>query len=188
MPITPASLLERLRQPDSNAAWDRFVELYTPLFYFWAKRLRLQPDDAADLVQDLFTALVEEMPTFLYQPAKRFRGWLWTVFINRHRALQRRNAARGTEVGGALLDQLAGEEPSDEIAEREYRDYLVHRAMQLMRADFQPQTWTACWEYVVVGRAAAEVAAELGVPVNQVHLAKSRVLRRLRDELQGLLD
>lgn len=188
MPITPASLLERLRQPDARAAWDRFVELYTPLFYYWAKRLRVQSDDAADLVQDLFTTLVEQMPNFLYHPSKRFRGWLWTVFINRHRALRRRDAVRGTEVDGAALDQLAGDAPPDEVAEREYRDYLVHRALQLMRADFQPQTWMACWEYVVVGRPAQEVAAELGIAVNAVHLAKSRVLRRLRDELQGLLD
>jgi RNA polymerase sigma-70 factor (ECF subfamily) len=49
-------------------------------------------------------------------------------------------------------------------------------------------TWQACWEFVVRDRPAAAVAAELGITVNAVYLAKSRVLRRLREELQGLLD
>jgi RNA polymerase sigma-70 factor (ECF subfamily) len=64
----------------------------------------------------------------------------------------------------------------------------VDRALRLMRADFEETTWKACWEYVVNGRAAAEVAADLGVSVNAVHLAKARVLRRLRQELAGLLE
>ena len=43
-------------------------------------------------------------------------------------------------------------------------------------------------EFVVRDRPAADVAAELGISVNSVYLAKSRVLRRLREELAGLLD
>jgi RNA polymerase sigma-70 factor (ECF subfamily) len=57
-----------------------------------------------------------------------------------------------------------------------------------MQADFQPTTWKACWEHVVAGRPAAEVAAELGITVNAVHLARARVLRRLRQELEGLIE
>jgi RNA polymerase sigma-70 factor, ECF subfamily len=54
-----------------------------------------------------------------------------------------------------------------------------------MQAEFQPATWKACWECAAVGRPAAEVAAELGMTVNAVYLATSRVLRRLRQELAG---
>jgi RNA polymerase sigma-70 factor (ECF subfamily) len=56
------------------------------------------------------------------------------------------------------------------------------------RLEFQPVTWKACWEFVVCDRKADDVASELGVSVNAVYLAKSRVLRRLREELAGLLD
>lgn len=79
-------------------------------------------------------------------------------------------------------------DPLTELAEAEYRCHLVHRALELMQAEFQTVTWKACWECVVRDRTAAEVAAELGITVNAVYLAKSRVLRRLREELQGLLD
>jgi RNA polymerase sigma-70 factor (ECF subfamily) len=57
-----------------------------------------------------------------------------------------------------------------------------------MEAEFQPTTWKACWEIVVAGRSPEEVAAELGITTNAVYVAKSRVLRRLRQELHGLLD
>jgi RNA polymerase sigma-70 factor (ECF subfamily) len=74
------------------------------------------------------------------------------------------------------------------VSETEYRHWLVGRALELMRAEFQPTTWKACWECVVNSRPAADVAAELGISVGAVYMAKSRVLSRLRQELTGLLD
>ena len=57
-----------------------------------------------------------------------------------------------------------------------------------MQEEFQPTTWKACWEFVVNGRPAAEVAAELGISENAVFIAKCRVIQKLRLELDGLLD
>jgi RNA polymerase sigma-70 factor, ECF subfamily len=188
MQTTPVSLLERLRQPDEQAAWERFVELYTPLLYHWGCRLGASEHDAADLVQDLFIVLVREMRHFQYQAGRRFRGWLWTITVNKWRERCRRCAAQPVQVAGLNLDPA---DPSDAIAafdEAEYRSYLVNRSLQLMQAEFQPTTWKACWECVVAGRPAAEVATELGLSASAVRQAKSRVLRRLRQELQGLLD
>jgi RNA polymerase sigma-70 factor (ECF subfamily) len=76
----------------------------------------------------------------------------------------------------------------EEVIEKEYQQYLVCRALQVMKTDFQPTTWKAFWEHVCLGRPAAEVASELGMTVKAVYLAKARVLRRLREELKGLWD
>jgi RNA polymerase sigma-70 factor (ECF subfamily) len=76
----------------------------------------------------------------------------------------------------------------ESFSETEYRRRLTRRALEIMQDEFQPATWKACWETVVGGRSAAEVAKDLGLTVNAVYLAKSRVLRRLREELDGLLD
>jgi RNA polymerase sigma-70 factor, ECF subfamily len=76
----------------------------------------------------------------------------------------------------------------DALEEREYRLYMVGRALQLLETDFEPTTWKACWETVVEGRPAKEVAEELGLSINAVYLAKSRALSRLRTDLDGLLD
>src|SRR5262245_5152486 len=93
MDSTPVSLLERLRRPDAQAAWKRFVELYTPLIYSWAGRLGLQASDAADLVQDVFVTLLRTMPAFQYDPSRSFRSWLRTLVANRWRDSCRRRAA-----------------------------------------------------------------------------------------------
>jgi RNA polymerase sigma-70 factor (ECF subfamily) len=92
MDTTPASLLERLRQPNQANAWERFVELYTPLLMYWARRRGLHPQDAADLVQDVFTVLVEKLPEFTYDHRRSFRNWLRTVLVNKWRDHRRRRA------------------------------------------------------------------------------------------------
>jgi RNA polymerase sigma-70 factor, ECF subfamily len=186
MPTTSVSLLERLRQPGAQEAWARFVDLYTPLLYYWARRVGLQEPDAADLVQEVFATLVQKLPEFHYDRDKSFRSWLRTVLLNTWRASRRGEAARAAGTGD--LRDLADPENVDALEEAEFQQHLAVRALHLMQGDFQPATWKACWEYVVCERSAAEVAAELGMTVNAVYLAKSRVLRRLRQELEGLLD
>jgi RNA polymerase sigma-70 factor (ECF subfamily) len=188
MTRTPASLLERLRQPSAAAAWTEFVSLYTPLLYYWARRTVAQPQDAADLVQEVFTTLVPKLPEFQYDRQQSFRQWLRTVLLNKWREKQRRQALPLTANGEAALANCAQADPALETSAAEYRRLLVQQALRIMERDFEPLTWKACWENVVAGRPAAEVAAELDVNVDVIYSAKSRVLRRLRQELQGLLD
>ena len=187
MNTTSPSLLQRLRLPDEQAAWRRFVDLYTPLLYTWARKAGLNAVDAADLVQEVLTLLVQKLPQFTYDPARSFRGWLRTVTLNQFRQKARRRSDMLLSDPAAHADP-AGADPAEAFAEAEYRQYLVRRALELMQADFQPTTWKACWEYAVQGRPAEEVARELDTTVAVVYAAKSRVLRRLRQELAGLLD
>lgn len=186
MQTTSVTLLNRLRQPNQDAAWNRFVELYTPMLFAWASRLGLQESDAADLVQEVFALLVSKLPEFEYQPSKSFRGWLRTVAHNQFRASMRRRAKIPVASPVDASDVAA---PEDEAFwEVDYRRQLVARALTLMQADFEPTTWKACWECVANDRKSTEVAAELGLKPGAVRAAKFRVLARLRRELDGLLD
>jgi RNA polymerase sigma-70 factor (ECF subfamily) len=191
MHTTSASLLEQLRQPADQgataAAWGRFVQLYTPLLFFWARRLGLQEPDAADLVQDVFTVLLQKLPSFRYDQRKGFRNWLRTIIVNKWRDRKRREAVAPVQAAAGLAE-LPVPDDTEAFGEAEYRQQLVGRALELMQAEFAVNTWKACWEHVVSGRPAAEVAAELGISVNAVYVAKSRVLRRLHQELDGLMD
>jgi RNA polymerase sigma-70 factor (ECF subfamily) len=187
MHTTSPTLLERLRQPAEQDAWGRFVQLYTPLLYTWTRHFGLNEADAADLVQEVFTILVQKLPEFRYEPGKGFRHWLRTITVNKWRDHLRRRAVIPT-AGLAALDEMAAPEDSGAFGEAEYRQHLVRRALQLMQSEFSPKTWRACWEHVAAGRPAAEVAAELGISVGSVYVAKSRVMSRLRQELKGLLD
>jgi len=187
MHSTPLSLLERLRQPADQDAWSRFVRLYTPLLRYWARRAGLQEPDAADLLQEVFTLLIDKLPSFRYDGTSSFRSWLRTVTLNKWRERGRR-ATLPVAGDDATLAGLTVPDPLEEHWEAEYRQRLVGQALRLMRAEFQPTTWQACWEHVVSGKSAAEVARDLGLTPGAVRAAKFRVLCRLRQELNGLLD
>ncbi len=187
MDSTPVSLLERLRRQAQPQDWERFVDLYTPFLLYWMRRLGASRQEAEDLVQDVLTSLVKKLPDFHYQPSKSFRGWLRTIVIHRwsdHVKRPHRMAA----LKEADVAAVAGKGEMEEEWEREHRQWLIRRAMELMRQDFQPATWKACWAHVAEGRPAAVVARELGITDNAVFVATSRVLRRLREELAGFLD
>ncbi len=184
---TPASLLERLRGPADSTAWARFVELYTPLLYYWARRTGLQEADAADLVQEVLTLLFRKLPEFTYDRKHSFRNWLRTVTMNKWRESRRRRTPAALEGGSALAD-VPGPDDMAALEEAAYRRHLVQQALKALQGEFPATAWRAFQAYVMSGRPAEEVAAELGVQVGTVYSAKSRILSRLRRELEGLLD
>lgn len=188
MTKTPTSLLTRLWGRFDPAAWEQFVSLFTPLIYAWGRQVGLQDPDAADLVQEVFVKLIGILPGFTYDAQKGFRRWLRTVTLNTWRDRCKRRAERALPGGEAALAVVAAADEADKFWEAEYRQHLVNRALALMQADFQPATWKAFWEQVVVGRPAKEVAAELGMTVGAAYAAKFRVLDRLRQELAGMLE
>jgi RNA polymerase sigma-70 factor (ECF subfamily) len=186
MYTTSPSLLERLRGPADEADWRRFVRLYTPLLYYWCRRMQLSEEVSADIVQDVFLILLKKLPQFQYDGQRSFRGWLRSITLNKCRDRWRRLAVAPQGVDDELLSNVPDRAATNPFEDAEYRQYLVARALALMQSDFDARTWKACWAHGVVGRPAAEVAAELGVSENAVYIAKCRVLRRLREELQGL--
>lgn len=144
MESTSSSLLLRLRRPGEAAAWQRFIDLYTPLLYYWACRTGFAGQDAADLVQDVFVTLLQKLPQFEYQPGKgRFRSWLRTVTENRWRDLLRKRAAAPKNAGLAVIENAAVPDDASALWEKEYLEQLVARAVQIMRSDFEERTWKA---------------------------------------------
>ena len=188
MDSTSVNLLDRLRHFDADEDWNRFVELYAPLLFYWAKQHGLDKNDAADFVQDILAALVTQLRTFQYDKNKRFRAWLHTVTLNRARDWHRRRNRQPNLVHCSFDKAVGPDNSADLFEEAEYRAYLVARAKHLISGEFEPATWRACWAYVAEGRTAADVGQELGMSANAVRAAKCRVLKRLKSELAGFLD
>lgn len=188
MNSTSVSLLERLGSADRERAWSRFLELYAPLIYHWTLRAGLAPHDAPDCVQEVLATLVEKLPAFRYDPQGSFRAWLRAITVNKCRDFGRRNAAASRRTTELAVGDALAPDGSDLFSEEEYRRALVHRAFELMQSEFEPKTSRACWEHIVTGDPARVVGERLGMSENAVYLARSRVLKRLREELAGLLD
>jgi RNA polymerase sigma-70 factor (ECF subfamily) len=187
MHTTPVSLLEQLRRSPDETAWARFVHLYSPLLFSWARQAGLDDGDASDLVQDVFVVLLKELPRFEHDPGRSFRAWLKTVVLNRWRNQIKRQARAPARPGDVFLADVPAPDESL-FEEREYRRQLLLRALELLRDEFQPATWKAFHEHGLNGRPAAAVAAELRMTIGAVYAAKCRILGRLREHLRGLLE
>lgn len=192
-PATRVTLLNRIRDTADTAAWAEFARLYGPVVYGFARKRGLQDADAADLVQDVLRSVARNAHRIDYDPKRgTFRGWLYTVTRNKVynflSANKNRPKAGGDGAAQDRLEQLAGKPDEAEAEwELEYQRRLSAKAMERVKHEFQPNTWQAFWGTAVEGRSAAEVGSELKMTSGAVYVAKSRVLARLRDEVQQLM-
>ena len=188
---TSLGLLERARARDP-AAWNRLAALYAPLVDRWCRQAGLQDADAADVRQEVLLAVARGLDGFRHDAAGgTFRGWLRG--ITRHKIADHWRRVGPVGAGGSdafeQFLQLPAEGTSDSPeAPPEERDLLYRRALDLVATDFTEATWKAFWRVVVEGQRPAAVAADLGLTVNAVYLAKARVLARLREEFRDLID
>lgn len=194
MPDTPISLLERLRLRPDGASWRRLVDLYTPLIRDWLRHHGIKDADSDDLTQEVMQVLVRELPNFQHDLRQgAFRRWLRNVTVNRLRVFWRDRRLRPVTTGdnnfGHILDQL--EDPNSRLSrlwDEEHDHHVARRLLELIEPEFEPMTWRAFRGLVLEGKRTAEVAAELGMTPNAVRIAKSRVLSRFRQEIDGILD
>jgi RNA polymerase sigma-70 factor (ECF subfamily) len=180
------SLLQGVKAQDPEA-WRLLAELYGPLVFSWCRARGLQPADAEDVLQEVFLTVAARVGDFRRErEGDTFRGWLSVITRNKIGDWIRRQRDQETAVGGTDAHRLMQEEPVPEPADwpepGEAGD-LYQRAMELIRTEFADVTWQAFLGVVVEGRAPADVAADLGISRNAVYLARSRVLRRLREVL-----
>jgi RNA polymerase sigma-70 factor (ECF subfamily) len=182
---TSLTWLGRLVASPTEGDWRQLLDTYGPLLSAWLARAGVPPADRDDLVQEVLVVVVRQVAEFEHRGPGAFRAWLRGILANHIRKFRR--TRDGTPA--VDLDQLASDDTAlSKLWDREHDEHLAARAMRAVEGDFAPATWAAFRRQVIDGRAPVEVAAELGLSLNAVILAKSRVLRRLREELQGLVE
>lgn len=191
---TSLSLLNRLRGAPEPESWSRLVDLYAPLIRAWLRKYDVQESDAEDLVQEVLLAVSKDLGQFEHggQPGA-FRGWLKAILVNRlrkfWRARDRRPQARGDSDIDARLAQL--DDPASEMSQiwnREHDQYVLRQLLALAEPHFASTTWTAFCRVALDGHKPDVVAQEMGISRNAVIVAKCRVLSRLRQESEGLVE
>jgi RNA polymerase sigma-70 factor (ECF subfamily) len=190
---TPISLLERLRLRADPASWQRLVALYEPFVAGWLRAQGVQAADVDDLTQEVLGTLVRELPAFRHDLRQgAFRRWLRGIALNRLRAFRRARQPIPAGDDPSLRQALeALEDPESDLSRRwdeEHDRHVVRRLLELIEPEFEPTTWQAFRMVVLEGRPTPEAAAALGLSSNAVRIAKSRVLARFRQEIEGLID
>jgi RNA polymerase sigma-70 factor (ECF subfamily) len=188
---TSVTLLGRLRHdPTDHAAWSDFVARYGPKILQWCRRWHLQEADAQDVAQDVLLKLHGLMATFSYDAAGSFRAWLKTLAHHAWRDLtsERRRAGIGTgdtQMAELLNNLAAGEDLAGDLQEEFHRE-LMDQAMVRVKARVPPQTWDAFRLTALEGSSGATAAAQLQMRTAQVYLARSKVKKRIQEEVRRL--
>jgi RNA polymerase sigma-70 factor (ECF subfamily) len=191
LPTTRATLLAQLRQhPSDQAGWDEFVERYGRHIYRWCRQWRLQDADAEDVTQDILLKLSQKLQAFAYDPSGSFRGWLKTVAHHAWRDFteSRRHAERaaGTSQSLELMLTLEAREDLARKLEEAFDLELLEAAKTRVRLRVAPHTWEAFRLIVFEGLPVAEVAARVRLQVAMVYVARSKVQKMLREEIEKL--
>jgi RNA polymerase sigma-70 factor (ECF subfamily) len=184
---TNASLLRRVRDPDDRASWREFYGLYAPLLARYARQRGLTQADAEDVAQECMQALAKAMPGFDYRPSRgRFKGYLRTLANNKIVNLVRRKRPRLAQ-SGELVALVDSDAQSAEAWESTWtREHLAF-CLKRVETRFAPETVAAFKHHVLDEWPVEKVSAALNLSANQVYLAKSRVTRRLRQEMTRLV-
>jgi RNA polymerase sigma-70 factor (ECF subfamily) len=188
---TSVTLLAQLRYaPGDQAAWGEFVARYGPKILEWCRRWQLQQADAQDVTQEVLLKLNGLMATFDYDPEGSFRGWLKTLAHHAWRdfVAQQRRAVMGTGDSRmvAFLENLEAGEELAEGLQYEFHRELMHQAMVRVRAQVAARAWDAFRLTALEGWSGAAAGAHLQMKVAQVYLAKSRVAKRVQQEVRKL--
>lgn len=189
---TSLSLLARIRSGE-DIAWNRLVDLYAPLVQYWCRKSHLSEEDTADIMQEVFRVVVERIEQFRKdQPQDSFRGWLRVITANKIRDHLRRQTDKAQARGGSTahlhLHNVADPIVTDGSDEIPVLQQAVLKTLEWIREDFEEKTFQAFWKCQIEEVSTEVVSAELGMTPAAVRKAKYRVLRRLREELDGLVD
>jgi len=181
-------------QAGEQHAWKDLTDLYRPLIVGWLKRQRVATRDIDDLGQEVLLSVVKYLPSFEHSGRPgAFRSWLRTIVCSRTidywRGIDAGKQASGTSDAAAALQQI--EDPNSDLNRRwdeEHDRYVLGCLLDLVEEEFEPTTLKAFRRVTLDGVSGAEAAKELGLTVPAVYMAKSRVLKRLRQEAEGLID
>lgn len=188
---TDVSLLMKVGlDPGNQSAWRDFVQRYGRQVFLWCRHWHLQEADAEDVTQNVLLILAEKMRDFRYDPSGSFRAWLktvahnaWTKYVS-----QQRRSGQGSGSTDAQLS-LQSISARDDLAtrlEEEFDREVLDLAMLRVAQRVAGNTWKAFEMLAIHGVSGAEAAAQLGMQVGTVYVAKGRVQKLVQEEIRLL--
>ena len=183
----------RLRDRDDDDAWKQFIDLYGQTIFQFVRSRGLQDADAADLVQEVFRRVGNSVGRLEYEKQKGgFRAWLFTITrncLNTFFVKQKRVVPSLNDSNVAGLGQMPDKHDDlNESWEQEFQRQIMAQAIQTLRPLTEPRTWSAFSMTAIENRPVDEVCQTLDMSRGAIYVARSRVTKKLRDEVQKLMD
>lgn len=191
---TRRSLLSRVKNPDDQESWETFFKKYSRLVYSVATKAGLNHTEAEEAVQETFITLMRSMPHFKYDPSKSFKSWLIHTaqfkvldqFRKRKRHLK--SASKGAEARTATIERIA--DPAslnvESILEDEWREHMFKAAVERVKQQVTASQYQIFDLYVLKKWSVSKIASTLGISSGKVYLAKHRIAKLVKRELDVL--
>lgn len=184
---TTSTLLAALHEPDNARAWQELDERYRPILVNLARRAGLNEADAADAAQETMADFFRAYGQKRYDRSRgRLRQWLIGIARLKIADMQRLRA----RTPGALATGAGPVTEADWSAawEAEQRAAVLRAALEELRgsAKLAPKTLEAFELVALRHMPPAEAAEQLGISTQEVYLAKSRCLERIRSLIERI--
>lgn len=182
---TPPSLLLRIRDHADDESWGDFVEVYSPMIYSFCRSRGLQANDAADVTQEVLLRLSKAIRNFEYDRGRGlFRDWLARIVLNEIR----RQASKAKQPPINLEEQSVPAAQDDSQWQEHFQQHIFQTALGRCKPHFAEETWRLFELSWLQDQSVDEVAVATNCSRDQVYVARSRVLKRLRYEVVNLSD
>lgn len=194
---TRKSLIERLGNWEDQRSWDDFYQTYWRLIYTVGLKSGLRPDEAMDVVQEVVLAIAKQSQKRQYDPRQgSFKMWLmnltrWRIndqFRRRAKDTAMTHAAGHDDRDTATFDRFADEKAGEleRLWDAEWAKSLLQSALTRVKNQVSPRQYQIFDCYVLKEWSVSKVMSELGVSLTQVYLAKHRVGKILKLEVNAL--
>ena len=191
---TSKSLLEKAKDDPKSDAWFELIRIYEPLISGWIVRAGVEQSEVGDISQEVFQTMSRELEAFEHNGRTgAFRNWLKTTTIYRCRryweSKKRRAGLSESDDGADVLNQLA--DSNSELSktwDNEHDHYVIQRILKLVEREFEPKSFEVFVRYVLKDESPEMLASKYEIPVGQVYKIKFRVMKRLRQEADELVN
>ena len=189
---TRLTLIQKISKEQDEKLWEEFVHYYRRYLYVVVRNMNMGHHDTEEIVQSVMLKVWDKLRDFQYQPSKgKFRYWLCTIarncvidFIRKQQSQSRRQ--EGFKQKEMTNDLSNIEMPHvEEIAEREWQNYIANMALENIRPSFNEKT-VNCFVLFTQGKSISEISEETGLSENSVYIYKAKVQEKLLKEVKRL--
>ena len=190
---TRSSLIHRLKATINGESWQDFFNTYWELIFKVARRAGLSHADAQDVVQETIVKVHKSFDRFQYDRKRgSFKGWLRSVtrsrlaehFKKQHKRLPL-NQPFEDSTGNPTTEII---DPNGlelkKIWKEEWHKHIIHSALTRLKRVVSPKQFQIFKCYCIDEWTVSEINKALNVNAAQIYMAKQRVGKLFRQELE----